>query len=464
MTLSVAVLGGQPAVPKKPGSVEGMVINSVTGDPLKKATVTLQALGRNANYAAVTDSAGHFHFDSVEPGNYQAVASRDGFIAFRRNPRGPFGSKSFVVGDEQQIKDLVVKLLPLAVVSGHVFDEDGDPIARAQVQALRYVYRHGGSKRLNPAGFSGTNDLGEYQILDLDPGRYYFRVTVHQRQARLQIRTRSASPEQAYPDTFYPSATQPAQATASQVAPGAQLTGIDFRLHKAPAYRVRGKAIDGRTGQPVRNAMLHFQPRESIFGDAVRVQQDGTFDVRGVVSGPYLLAGRISGELSSQHMVNVGDHDVDDVLLVFRPPLEIPGSVLMEGVPPETKGAIQVGLEAMETGSTAYAAVNPDGSFVLKVMPGVYHFSARVATGAYVKSVRLGDQDVSSGQIDLTQQTSGALNILLGTDLGHLQGSVQTENGEPAPEVLITVCPDDEHQGRRDLFYQLASDQNVAIL
>jgi hypothetical protein len=74
--------------------------------------------------------------------------------------------------------------------------------------------------------------------------------------------------------------------------------------------------------------------------------------------------------------------------------------------------------------------------------------------------MHFGNQDVSGGKIDLTQQTGGALNIVCGTDVGQIQGSVQNENGEPAAEVMITIAPDDEHQDRLDLHYQLTSDLN----
>jgi len=165
-----AVLSGQTTAPAKPGKVEGTVINSVTNDPVKKATVKLQGAGR---YSTVTDATGHFHFESVDPGQYQAMAYRDGFMpiqGYRFDPR----TKPVTVSAEQQVKDVVVQLLPLAVVSGHVLDEDGDPLVYAQVQALRYVYRQGGVRQLQPAGFATTNDLGEFQLLDLEPARYYF--------------------------------------------------------------------------------------------------------------------------------------------------------------------------------------------------------------------------------------------------------------------------------------------------
>jgi hypothetical protein len=284
--------------------------------------------------------------------------------------------------------------------------------------------------------------------------------------ARLPANTRSAGPEQTYPDIFYPNALQAEQATSSQVVAGAQVTGIDFHLHKVPAFHIRGRAVDGRTGEPMRNAMLRVQVRGSlsfprVFFRNVRTQQNGTFDAPGVASGSYVLIGQME-ELLARQAVDVGDHDVDDVLVVLRPPLEISGTVRLEGNPPaaERRGQMRVNLTAIENGGGAGSVVNADGSFTLKVTPAVYLINPSCDAGAYLKSMHFGDQDVSGGKIDLTQQSSGALNIVCASDVGQIRGSVQNENGEPAAEVMITIAPDDEHQGRLDLHYQLMSDQN----
>ncbi len=465
--LSAVILSGQPAAPKKPGSVEGVVTNSVTGEPVKKAVVSLQPFGGNSNYAAATDSAGHFHFDSVEPGTYQAIAQRDGFIPAHDGFHGSLGAKPFVLAEEQHVKDLVVKLLPLAVVSGHVLDEDGDPIVRANVQALRYVYDRGG-KQLNPAGFASTNDLGEYQFTNLPPGRFFFQVVPQQRMPNLPPRTRSAKPEEEYPAIFYPNAADPTQTTATQVPPGGRLTNIDFRLHKTRAYHVRGKAIDGQTGQPVPNFSLRLQRRESSFfadGNFVGVQPDGTFDMRGIASGTYIVIGqRQEGTtmVSTEQVVNVGDQNVDNVVLAFRPPIEISGAVRVEGALPEYAGTIQVILEPIERGweSGTNAIVNSDGSFVLKAAPGVYRININRQAGSYVKSIRLGAQDVSNGRVDLTQAGPGSLNIVFATDVGALSGAVQTKDGEPAANAMITAAPEGEYEDRPDLFILLGTDQN----
>jgi hypothetical protein len=331
----------------------------------------------------------------------------------------------------------------------------------------------GAALRLSPGRHAATatrgirqpNDLGEYQLLDLEPGRYYFLAAVQPRQARLPPHTKSAAPEQSYPDTFYPSALQAEQATASQVAAGAQINGIDFRVHKAPAFHIRGKAVNGRTGEPMRNAGIQVQAGGSPFLGGgfrnARVQQNGTFDAAGVVSGSYTLISQMD-DMSVRQAIDVGDHDIDDVALVLNPPIEISGTMHLEGDPPpaEHRGPMRVNLNPIEPGGGAGAEVSADGTFVMKITPGVYQVFASCDASAYVKSIRFGDQDVTGGKIDLTQQSSGALHIVCGTDPGQIQGSVQNESGEPAAQVMISVVPQGEHEGRQDLFYQLMSDEN----
>jgi hypothetical protein len=57
--------------------------------------------------------------------------------------------------------DLVFKLARAASISGHVFEEDGEPIARAEVIAYRASGHSGIEQRASDEPIS-TNDLGEF--------------------------------------------------------------------------------------------------------------------------------------------------------------------------------------------------------------------------------------------------------------------------------------------------------------
>jgi hypothetical protein len=459
--------------PKKPGSVEGVVTNSVGHDPVKRANVTLRNIGQRFSYAATTDAAGHFLIDNVEPGSYQASADCDGFIPPPQNRRTTF--HPITVDEEQHVKDVAVQLLPLGVVSGHVLDEDGEPIAGATVRALQYSYNQG-RKQLSPSGTANTNDLGEFQLINVQPARYYLEVTAHAR-SFLPPNTRGAPPETAFPPTFYPNATGLAQATAQQVTPGGQLIGIDFRLHKVPAHHIRGKVLDSQTGQAARNLGLRIQARDGTqFSPNLfftQVQQNGTFDIGSVPSGLYTaIVQRQEGQLrtSAREIVNVGDQDVDGVILSLKPGLEITGTMTTDGPPPSTPQNQQqpsapmkprVFLQPVDvSGGMAPATADADGTFVLRaVAPDVYTVMAMSGQpGTYVKSIRLGDQDVPTGQIDLTQMSSAALKIVFGTDGGSIQGTVQDRNGKPAPRLIVSLSPPEEYAGRRDLFKVTSTD------
>src|SRR5437773_942516 len=76
--------------PEDLGSIEGQVLNAATGEPLKKASVTLRALnGRGQTPAVSSDTSGRFSLTGVEPGRYRLFAERNGFVRQEYGARGP---------------------------------------------------------------------------------------------------------------------------------------------------------------------------------------------------------------------------------------------------------------------------------------------------------------------------------------------------------------------------------------
>src|SRR4051794_31943754 len=120
----------QQATPQKPGVVRGSVV-SATGEPLKKAEVTLRAQGRGGTgYSTTTDANGSFTFASVEPGTYAAIAQRNGYVSGDLTRRS---LNTVTVTAGQEASSVVLKLTPQGVITGRVSDEDGDALAFAQV-------------------------------------------------------------------------------------------------------------------------------------------------------------------------------------------------------------------------------------------------------------------------------------------------------------------------------------------
>src|ERR1039457_4468036 len=78
-----AVPSPAPAVkPEDKCEVKGTVVNSMTGEPLKKAHLSLRPIGQQDGmpYGTTTDAGGHFLLDDVDPGRYSFIASRNGFV------------------------------------------------------------------------------------------------------------------------------------------------------------------------------------------------------------------------------------------------------------------------------------------------------------------------------------------------------------------------------------------------
>jgi Carboxypeptidase regulatory-like domain len=196
------------------------------------------------------------------------------------------------------------------------------------------------------------------------------------------------------------------------------------------------------------------------------VQPDGSFDVPGLVSGSYVVIAQIRQRsptpLSARRTVNVGGQNVDDVVLSPARGKDILGTVTAEGPTPDSWKGIRLALVPLDRmGRSSEATVSDsDGTFALhNIAPTAYllHISGQIP-GKYVKSIRFSDRDVVGGQIDLTQTTEGKIEIVFGSDVGQLQGTVQSQGGEPAVGALITLTPKDD--GRTDLFRVAIADQN----
>jgi hypothetical protein len=464
-TLVMFPLRAQPTAPQR-RSVEGTVVNSVSGGPIKKASVILESQpgpgGTAHNLTTQSDASGRFHFDNVEPGLYVVEAQRDAYM----NTQGRYGTPApFRVAEEQQVKDVVVKLVPLGVLNGHVFDEDGDPIPRANVTLLSYYYETGRTELRAAAVQPQTNDLGEFEIINLQPGRYYLQASGPPIRS-LPVHTRWARHEEAYPITFYPNVRQISAATPIDVAPGAHISNLDLHLRKVPAYHIRGK-VGGQTANP--REMLDQLTVDTPGARAGAIfqsglQTDGSFDIPGVTNGSYDVSYThavigLSEIRYPVQSVHVADADVNGLVFAERPEVEVSGTITMEGAKPQTLN-IYVALDATKSFYGAGGWSGADGSFHIAPAPmEVCHLDLRFPPeGYYVKSIHLGDREIKNGDIDLTNGASAPLNILLASDGGAIQGNVQTADGKPSAGTEITVAPSDEYSGRSDLLKGATTD------
>src|SRR5581483_7331520 len=115
-------------------------------------------------------------------------------------------------------------------------DEDGDPVPNVPIKLMRLVYSEG-RKQWMVRGGAATSDIGEYRLPDLEPGRYLVGVS-----SRVLPQTTESGdkPELIYAATYYPRSLDEQSATPIEVGAGGEIRGIDIRMVKVPAVRVRG--------------------------------------------------------------------------------------------------------------------------------------------------------------------------------------------------------------------------------
>src|ERR1700736_2123570 len=154
-------------------SVSGIVMKMADSAPLRKAHVVLSSVeDPNRTVSAITSADGHFAMKDIEPGSYRLSVTRLGFVTGgygQRKPEAPGAVLTLHAG--QDLKDLQFRLISAGVISGKIYDDDGEPLPGVMVNASRQVYSQG--KRTGETTTSvSTNDLGEYRLYGLSPGRY----------------------------------------------------------------------------------------------------------------------------------------------------------------------------------------------------------------------------------------------------------------------------------------------------
>jgi hypothetical protein len=476
--LSAAVASAwSQAVPDQPkaepgksaASLAGKVVSQTTGNPLKKTNLLLRPAGDGKALSAETDDQGAFSFPTVEPGRYTLTGDRAGYA---KQPYGARGSSStgavLTLTAGQEMKDLVFKLVPNAVVSGRVLDEDGDPMGKAAVIVLRPGYLRG-RKQYTEAGEAMVGATGEYSI-SVTAGHYLLAAaSMASLAAGLQgssSQPPADGPEATYGTVFYARSPDETGAAPVDAAAGAELRGMDITMSKVKAFRVRGKLAEP---QPGKTTLAVLTPRGASAAGAlamkmVRVQPDGTFEFTGVTPGQWLLrAAGETGASASLQVVTVEDKHISGVVVPFAPMGEVSGVITVEGKDPVNLKGIQVTLDGVEAGkSGGQAQAGEDGKFTVKsLMPDRYQVRiSNAPANVYLKSVRYGNQDATDDGADMTGGISGTLEVAVNPNGAEIDGVVAADDGKPMPGVTVVLIPNSR---RYLLFRSDATDQNGAV-
>lgn len=469
-------LAQAPSTSAKAPSISGTVVKEPGSEPLKKVLVQIIAETQGESYTASTDADGHFRVENVAPNRYRLFVERTGFTGVNgRLAQSDVNVLTVQAG--QSVEDLLFRMLPTAVISGRVTDEDGDPISGVRVFAQR---RKPGKAAREGAGMAATNDLGEYRIAGLFPGAYWivampppdFRDYERQEQPA----TTADRNDTRYVTTYYPGTYDALQATSVSAKAGDEIP-VNLTLVPARTYRVRGTVTGLSAGQKPA-VELFSRGGDTIRANASEIGPDGQFEIRGVAPGSYMLkmaAGADWLAATAHQDVNVVAADVEGIRLVPHPTFTLSGHFHLEGASVDAT-QYSVNLRAAEVPDDMGFFMSPDffgsnatvdrqGNFSWKdINPGSYIVQV-VGGGAqpfFLKSATLGGRDVGAG---FSVSGPATLEVSVSTKGGTIEGAVaeKDKDGEtdrPVSDATVVAVPEEKYRKIPDRFVTGSTDQH----
>ena len=450
-----AQVGPAAPAPVQPGSAEGRVTDSITGDLVPGATVHLMPLryvrGQNSQPQTRSQADGSFRFDSLSPGQYFVTAEAAGYVSNQVDTRSGF----LTISAGQTAGGVTVPLTPEGSITGRIEDEEGNGVAGAEVGALSRISTQG---RISlKQGSSATSDpSGNFHLKSLSPGEYYVFVEGPEEKASQKDKTAKAGE---LVRTFYPHALALADGSTLQLAAGQEVDHVSIQLQRALTYHVRGTVSEPPSGMQVQKLTVALLPREAAESGPLyrmaKAQPEGSFDFGHVVPGTYTLhlRGELTGVGSGRRTVllarqdiEVGTSDLNGANLTIFTPVMLAGQISLVGNGQSVNfKQVRVMAKSLENSSRSprlFAAINGDGSFSLGPLSAGSYIINTMANlpGTYVKSVLLNQQDVLNKEIDLTESGAGQLAVVLSSGAGEIDGTVQDSDSSAVAGSAVTAA------------------------
>jgi hypothetical protein len=450
------------------GGIAGIVLDA-NNFPVRRAIVTLSTVETPPQDAvAWTDANGRFSFSYVPAGRYQLRATKTDYqpaVYGAETARVPPGIIKLAAGESRT--EFILHLRGMSSISGVVVDDDGDPLAGVRITAMRLGFRR--QKRTLLGGPGTVTDASGRYSMNVFPGRY---VVVAARDYRPVLRINPevdaghAQQQYSYGTQFYPGTDRADSATIFNIQEAQEVPSIDFRLVARPAVSLRGKVIlplevkSATTNVSISVTSEGLEGR-SNFGMGAG-PPDYTFRNDQLASGAYRLVAQASIEgrnYRGVQSIDLGPQGPTDVTIALEPGIDLSGRVSVEGPDAQKYSASFVSLvpgDRVVSNGPLRAGVNKDGSFkITGVPPGVWDIDAGpIPPGGYLKSMRLGDQDVLTEDMTIRPSTTEQLNIVLSTRAAAFEGDV-TEGDQPARAVVL-LAPEEKFRHVLS-FYRLAT-------
>jgi hypothetical protein len=483
LTLLLFVVGAANAQsdsssPVQP-TVHGIVINSVTHEPVARALV----YSPDHRFGTLTDDGGRFELSVPQPAieetgtneassvsKGQFVYSGSTFFPYMLGARKPgfLGLDEHSGGrNEVQVipgKEVIIPLVPEARIIGRVALPSANAPDRVEVKLYRRWVREGRG-RWTYASSVVARDNGDFRFTDLEPGTY--KLLTGEIPDRDPLTADPRGQDYGYPPVYFPNASDFQSASSIQLTPGitvqADLTpvrqpyypvkipvtnAVDQPLevkvyvhgHKGPGfelgYSARDRAIEGELPSGTYVVAASTQDSPGVAGSSNLAVKDGALTTSPMNLVPKSTV-RINPKLEfkqAEQPASVGVFDVH--------------TALAEGV--RFNQLVNAWLEpADEFSDESIPSPRPpsgseDNAIVFDgVAPGRYWLRVG-GTEGFVASASIGDVDLLHKPLTVGLGSNLVIDVVLRDSGAELSGSVEELASNADPGVSLSARSDSD--------------------
>ncbi len=453
----------RPPVPQVgTGVLAGRVVDAVTGRAIARARVRL--MGPLQKGPILSDQSGGFEFDALPRGGYSVVVDKATYLSARFPDAGRSvrnrGSQ-FDLADGQRADDIRVAMFRGGVIAGRVLDMYGEPVDNVSVMLVSVPK----SGRPQTRGGTQANDLGEFRIARVEPGRYLVRARA-QGNFQPPTSTQNDKPLPQPLPVYYPGVVSADQAQLIVVNRGETVSGIDFMLTEGIPTTVSGVVISS-DGQPVKAGSISVRsptPTEYGMDGGTGIRPDGTFrlqippgdymfEARGQPPGGVVPPERAEIDLVGMVRVSVAGESVEGIVIPLGNGATASGRVIFEGTTPPPaipRANTRVPLYNPEGPGpgcrSGFVTVEPDWTFKAEGLGGTCAAQPGGAFGRWLlKAVTVGDQNLMDKTVTFESgQHYANMRVVVTDKRVYADFTVIDEAGQPSREFVLIVFPADK--------------------
>ena len=440
--------------------IAGRVVAADSGAPLRGAQVRLRAPMGGDTRLVTTDEQGRFEARNLFTGSWTVTVSKNGFITTRYGQRRSSDEGKPIGLNARQRADIAIAMQRAGAITGRIFDEFGEPLLGARIQAMR-PRMVSGIRQLVPVGSSDTtDDTGSFRVFGLPPGTYYVSSMLRASAPDTDLAQNTLGAV-----TYYPGTADVGEAQGVVLRAGEDIN-VAFQTAPARSVQVSGVVL-GANGAPaadtpVRLLRLDGNQVGTTVGNFGQSGPDGSFSIINVPPGPYVIVASRTGPLPASPggadinqlfeeatvPIGVGTDDVTGVTVAMTFGTTLSGTIVAESgstLPSPMQVEIMARPQAaIGRGPAIIQVTRATGQPTTFRIPGVLGavtLGVNLPDGLMLSAIEANGVDVTDKPIEL-RGNPPEIRIVLSTSVTEVSGVV-TSGRAPLTGASVVVFPDD---------------------